>query len=478
MKKFVCILITTILISLLFINVPPTVHAAPEGLTDIDLEYTTLPTPPNISSQKAIILDNTTGTILYAKGSQTAKLYPASITKILTAIVVMDNIDDPEETVTKVSTRATNLSSGSSVMGLIRNDQITVKDLLYGLLLKSGNDAALALAECVAGSVNGFVELMNEKAKELGAKNSHFKNPHGLQNADHYTCLYDIALFAHELTKYPLLSKIVKSGSYTAHITRNNRNIVLELENTNQFLIAGNKYYSKYYTGLKTGTTNAAGYCLSVRYQKNNKDIIALTFNGDPEKYYDEMKELVEYAESSFTTINLKDIYSARDFSVQVQNATIADINNGNLALRIDSVPDKTYVTTSSLANALRNATDPVKVVLPDNISAPVYAGDNVGKITIYLGSQILMEGDLTATRTVLDHLEVPDDLALIAIDIKKPGSFGNVILVIVIVIASIIALFSIFFMIKLFIYNRKKRRYSRSNIYTRRRSRQSGSQY
>lgn len=478
MKKIISIFIITIFISLLFFNIPISANAEPTGLSKIDLEYTTLPTPPSISSKKAIIIDNTSGTILYAKGNETDRLYPASITKILTAIVVMDNIDDPDNTITEASARSTNLSSGSSVMGLVRKDKITVTDLLYGLMLKSGNDAAIALAECVAGSVDGFVNLMNEKAEQLGAKNSHFKNPHGLHNEDHYTCLYDIALFAHELTKYPLLEKIVKSSTYTAHVTRNNRNTVLELENTNQFLVAGSRYHNRYFTGLKTGTTNAAGYCLSVRYQKNNKDIIVLTFNGNQEKYYDEMKSLVEYAESNFTTINLKDIYFSRDFSVQVQNATIADINNGNLALRIESVPDKTYVTTATLAKALRNATDPVKVVLPENISAPVYAGDNVGKVTIYLGSQILMEGDLTATRTVLDHLEVPDDLALIAIEIKKPGSFGNVLLIIAIVFVSIIVLFAIFFIIKLYLYNRKKRKYNRSNIYTRRRNRQYGKQY
>ena len=134
-------------------------------------------------------------------------------------------------------------------------------------------------------------------------------------------------------------------------------------------------------------------------------------------------------------------------------------------------------VLLTILRNIDRSRFD-VKVVLPDNITAPVYAGDNVGKITIYLGSQILMEGDLTATRTVLDHLEVPDDLALILIDIKKPGSFGNVLLIIAIVIVSIIALFSIFFVIKLYLYNRKKRKYHRSNIYTRRRNKHYGSQY
>ncbi len=482
MKKIICyILLVIFLITGCQIAIAaPSVGASAQttelkGLKSLDLVTDSLPQAPTISSKYAIIIDNTTKTILYNKGNLTDKIYPASITKILTAIVVMENVDDPDNTTVKVSRNAAN--TNGSKMGLRPNDELTITALLYGLMLPSGNDAAKALAEHVGGgSIETFVDMMNDKAQELGAKNSNFKNPNGLHNDDHYTCLYDIALFAHEYTKYPLLSKISNAGTYTASMKNSGNRSTLELENTNKFVLPGNQYYNKYFTGLKTGTTSAAGRCLATRYQRGSKDIITITFKcvlekeeEEEAKCYSDMLSLVEYADSNFTKINLKDVFSSRDFTMKVENATVADENNGMLALRIENIPDITYVTTTALAQALRNTTDPISLVLPQELSAPIYTGDNVGKITIYFNDQILIESDLIATRTVLDHLEVPDDLLLLFLNTEEQNNTtDNFFAIILIGLLAVVAVFVVFFLIKLYIYIMTQRKHQKSNVYSR----------
>ena len=200
MKRFIYAF-TIIACMLLFLCSP--VYAAQLG--QLNIGNLSLPSAPSVSSKKALILDNSTGTVLYAKGKLTDRLFPASITKIMTALVVAENIDDPDNAIVSVSRKACNLTANASVMGLKSGDRVSVTDLLYGLLLRSGNDAAIALAEFIGGDVSTFVEMMNDKAKELGAEMTHFVNPHGMQNEEHYSCLNDIAIFASALTKNPLL---------------------------------------------------------------------------------------------------------------------------------------------------------------------------------------------------------------------------------------------------------------------------------
>ena len=156
--------------------------------------------PPLLNSKAAIILERSTGTILFGKNENDIKKM-ASTTKIMTAIVVLENTSDLSEIVV-VSKKAASI--GGSRLGLSFNSQITVKDLLYGLLLCSGNDSAIALAEFISENVENFANLMNQKALALGLSNTHFVTPHGLDNENHYTTAYELAL----LTKYALENKI------------------------------------------------------------------------------------------------------------------------------------------------------------------------------------------------------------------------------------------------------------------------------
>lgn len=465
MKRFVYAIII-IACMILFLCSP--VYAAQLGQLSIgDLS---LPSAPSVFSQKALVLDNSTGTVLYAKGKLTDRLFPASITKIMTALVVAENIDDPDNAVVSVSRKACNLTANASVMGLKSGDRVSVTDLLYGLLLRSGNDAAIALAEFIGGDVSTFVEMMNDKAKEMGAEMTHFVNPHGMQNEEHYSCLNDIAIFASALTKNPLLAKMVSTANYTAHVQRGSSEINIEMSNTNQLLNPETASYNKYFTGLKTGTTNSAGYCLASRYQKSDRDLIILTFDGDADTYYADTVKLAEYAESAFTSVNLRDIFASRDFVIQVNNASSADANNGRITLRFSEVPDVSYTTTSAIAQAIRNAADPVRIELPQSLAAPIYTGDNVGRATVYVGDSVLLEGELIATTTVLDHVDVPADLvALTFADSVNSSSFARTLLIILCVIIGVATLLFMLFFLRALHINRKRQAMRTSNIYARR---------
>ena len=192
----------------------------------------------------------------------------ASTTKIMTTIVILEKAD-LNETVT-VSAKAG--GTGGSRLGLKRGDKASVRDLLYGLMLRSGNDAAVALAEHVGGSVKGFAELMNEKAIELGLTNTHFVTPHGLDDANHYTTALELA----KLTDYAMdnetFAKIVGTKSTTIYINNQSR----QINNTNELLGVLNGV-----VGVKTGFTNNAGRCLVTETKRNNMDIITIVLGAD-----------------------------------------------------------------------------------------------------------------------------------------------------------------------------------------------------
>ena len=217
-------------------------------------------TEPSINSRAAIVYDRNSGLVLFGK-NENEKRKMASTTKIMTAIVVIENsnLDD----IVTVSSKAA--GTGGSRLGLHTNDKISVKNLLYGLLLCSGNDAAVALAEYVGKDVAGFANLMNAKAKELNLTNTHFVTPHGLDNDDHYTTAYELAVLANYALKNETFCKIVGTKNITISIN----NYSKTLSNTNELLGNLNGVY-----GVKTGFTNGANRCLvtSVKSFMNNSN--------------------------------------------------------------------------------------------------------------------------------------------------------------------------------------------------------------
>ena len=249
---------------------------------------------PKTNSRRYIVYDRISKSMIIGK-NEDVKSAMASTTKIMTSIVILEKAD-LDEMVT-VSAKAG--GTGGSRLGLKRGDKASVRDLLYGLMLRSGNDAAVALAEHVGGSVKGFAELMNEKASELGLTNTHFVTPHGLDDANHYTTALELA----KLTDYAMdnetFAKIVGTKSTTIYINNQSR----QINNTNELLGVLNGV-----VGVKTGFTNNAGRCLVTETKRNNMDIITIVLGADTKK--DRTKDsvnLIEYTFSKYKMYNLEE---------------------------------------------------------------------------------------------------------------------------------------------------------------------------
>ena len=250
---------------------------------------------PELNARIALIYDRASGRIIYEKNGN--KQTPmASTTKILTSIVILENAD-LKETVTIGSKAA---GTGGSRLGLKKNDKITVNDLLYGLMLRSGNDAAVALALHVGGSIEGFADMMNKKAEELGLTNSHFVVPHGLDNEGHYTTAYELAKMADYALNIPKFKEIVSSKSATIYINGYPKAI----NNTNNLLGSVSGVY-----GVKTGFTNGAGRCLVSSCKRGELDIITVVIGANTNNQRTaDTKELIEYAFNNFSLINIEEI--------------------------------------------------------------------------------------------------------------------------------------------------------------------------
>ena len=250
---------------------------------------------PQINSRIALIYDRTSGKIMYEKNGN--KQTPmASTTKIMTAIVVLENANLKD--VVTIDSKAAGM--GGSRLGLKKNDKITVNDLLYGLMLRSGNDAAVALANHVGGSIEGFAEMMNAKAKEMGLTNSHFVVPHGLDNEGHYTTAYELAKMADYALQIEKFKEIVSTNSTTITINGYPKAI----NNTNKLLGSVAGVY-----GVKTGFTNGAGRCLVAACERDNLDIITVIIGADTNNQRTEdSKELIEYAYKEFEVVGIKEI--------------------------------------------------------------------------------------------------------------------------------------------------------------------------
>ena len=224
--------------------------------------------------------NTTKQTVVYAQ-SMHEKMYPASTTKILTAYIacLYGNLDDYYT----VSANAVDQEADSSVINLKEGDVISLRDLLYGLMLRSGNDAAIAIAEGLKGDVDSFVELMNSTAKSLGATNTNFVTPNGLHDENHYTTVYDMYLILNAAMQNETFYNIFTASSYTANYTSGGAAKTVEWNTTNQY-ITGKVSTPNGFTilGGKTGTTGAAGYCLVLLSENENQDkIISIVFNAD-----------------------------------------------------------------------------------------------------------------------------------------------------------------------------------------------------
>ena len=326
---------------------------------------------PSLNARYAVIYDRASKTVLYGK-NENEKCKMASTTKILTAIVVLENVPDLSAKATISSKSA---HTGGSRLGLSTGDIITIHDLLYGLLMVSGNDAAVALAEFTSGSIEDFSKLMNEKASSLGLTSSHFVTPHGLDQDEHYTTAYELAKIADYALGNETFSKIVNTSSYTVLIDGNSKN----LHNTNELLGSLDGVY-----GIKTGFTNGANRCLVTSCKRGNLDIISVVLGCDTKKdrTLDSIK-LINYAFNNFTLVNVDEIIR-KDFNDWLnQNSRNINIEIGiyqdlNFSLDESQIQFKNIAVNNDFVDSVNT-----NIEFSNSFDAPLLENSVVGNLTI-----------------------------------------------------------------------------------------------
>ena len=350
-----------------------------------------------IKSKIALIYDRASGNILYEKNGN--KQTPmASTTKIMTAIVVLENANLTD--VVTIDLKAA--GTGGSRLGLKKNDKITVNDLLYGLMLRSGNDAAVALANYVGGSIEGFAEMMNNKAKELGLVNSHFIVPHGLDNDGHYTTAYELAKMADYALKIDKFKEIVSTKSITININGYPKAI----NNTNQLLgsIAG-------VYGVKTGFTNGAGRCLVSACERGDLDIITVIIGADTtnQRTADTIK-LINYAYNNFEIVNIKEIIENKFYMWEEINRGRIYVNKGvekEVELLLEELPYEKMAVK-------KEENIEIEVDSLFYLEAPVETNQIIGNVEVKRAGEVIEILDITAQKEIRKK-EIKDYLIIFA---------------------------------------------------------------
>ena len=333
------------------------------------------------NAKSAILIEEKTGKILYEKNAH-EKLAPASMTKIMSMLIIIEAIEKGtiswDEMIT-VSERAS--SMGGSQILLETGEQMTVSDLFKGVAVASGNDAVVALAEAVAGTVEEFVVLMNDKVKELGLNDTNFKNPHGLDDANHYSSAYDMVFIARELVKH---EKVLEFTSIYEDYLRKGTSREFWLTNTNKLT-----RFKAGVDGLKTGYTKEAGYCLTATMKKDNMRLVSTVMGEETSTVRNaEISSLLDYGYAKY-----------KMYEVVEKNKIITDkeIEKGNKKY-VDIVTRDSYSIVTEKNNKLGEITYDVEL---NEISAPINKGEVVGKLIIKSDNSKIGEVELTVNDDV-----------------------------------------------------------------------------
>lgn len=342
---------------------------------------------PNINSRRYVVFDRTSKQVLFGK-NENVKGAMASTTKIMTAIVVLENANLDEEI--QVSTKSA--GTGGSRLGLKTGDKITINNLLYGLMLRSGNDAAVALAESVGGSVSEFADMMNEKAKELHLTSTHFVTPHGLDNSEHYTTAVELAKIADYAMENEMFCKIVGTKIATIYINGYEKQIA----NTNELLGNLNGV-----VGIKTGFTNNAGRCLVTETRRDNMDIIVVVLGADTKKFrtQDSVK-LIEYTYSNYEMVDVENLIK-NEFenwkNINLQRIKIIKGKSNVINLRLSEIEIKQMAMNKSDIDKIKFETNCMTT-----LDAPINENTKIGTMQISLNGKIIESVDLLTNEEII----------------------------------------------------------------------------
>lgn len=333
------------------------------------------------SAKSAILLEPTTGEIIFEKNSH-EKLHPASMTKMMSMLLIIEAIENGVISWDEMVTVSENAASmGGSQILLEVGEQMSVHDLFKGIAVASGNDAVVAMAEKIGGSEAIFVDMMNEKAKELSLTDTHFKNPHGLDDDDHYSSAYDMAMIGKELVKH---EKVLEFTKIYEDYLRQNTDRKIWLVNTNKLV----RFYEGV-DGLKTGYTASAGYCLTATAKKGSSRFLAVAM-GEPDSKTrnQEISEMLDYAFAQYEV----EIMLDKDSVIKT-----IEVEKGRNKF-VDLVPLNEVSFLNKKGTNKKNATYEISI---DKVKAPVKEGDIVGNLKIKEDENVIREVPITVRESV-----------------------------------------------------------------------------
>lgn len=330
---------------------------------------------PEVVGEAAVVIDAKNGQILYEKNPH-ERMYPASTTKILTAILALENAKLADAVI--IPKAACNVDGSST--GLQEGERITLEDLLYALMLNSGNDTAVAIAEHIGGSLDNYLVMMNKKAADLGAKNSNFKNPNGLPDPEHYSTAYDLALISRYAMQNQDFRKIVSTR--TKIITREIPDAQVYLDNSNKLLW---RYDGA--VGVKTGYTNLARQCLVAAASREDRELLAVVLKSEGSIWNDATK-LLDHGFNNYSNVALIEA-----------GKVVADVPVRYGVTKVVSAQTAGYLTYNFAKNSQQGIRQ--EILFQENITAPVQAGSKIGELAFYSGELELGRVDLLAQHEV-----------------------------------------------------------------------------
>ena len=417
--------------------------------------------PEQLYAASAVLMTQDKGEVIFEKDADTIR-YPASMTKIMTVLLALMFIDDLDQKVV-VSATAVDVPPDSSTMYLKEGEEVRLIDVIYGTMLLSANDGANVIAETVSGDIPHFVDLMNETAVAFGCQNTHFVNPHGYHDDNHYSSAMDIAIIAREAMKNPIFREI--AGTVTYQLPRTNKQRARTITTKTEYMLTGseeepNKYFYEYATGIKTGSHSHSGYCFAGAASKDGVDLISVVmYTGKRARWADTIK-LMNYGFSQYMSVSPIDLYNMNPITIETSNYSVQDTNRGKVQLICSPLEGSAEIvaTKSEVKRMADNLKDIVLIQYTRDFQAPISAGEQIGTMTYFPEHGDPVVYSLTAARSVEQRDNVPKTLdEIIAETYADPNPFPPFNFEFAMVVFSPVLL--LILVIVLIIVSRKKRR-------------------
>ena len=423
-------------------------------------------TPEQLYGLSAVLMTADKGEVIFEKDPDTIR-YPASTTKILTVLLGILMVDDLEEKVTVTDT-ALMIPEDSSTMHLKVDEEIRFIDVLYGTMMLSGNDGANVIAETVSGSIDRFVNLMNETAAAYGCTSTHFVNAHGYHDDNHYTTARDMAIITRQAMQNETFRDIAKAVTYS--IPRTNKQRARTITTKSEYMLTGteekpNKYYYPYATGVKTGSHSRSGYCFVGSAEKDNVRLISVVlFTGNRARWADTIK-LMNYGFSQYTSVTPVELYNMNPITIETSNYSTSDSNRGKLRLTCQpleggSADVRIVATKTEIRRMADHLTDTVLIQYTRDFSAPITVGEQIGTMMYFPDVGEPATYILTASRSIEQRENVPKTLEQIVqetYDDPNPFPPLNADMVLTILSPVLVIFIIVFILVRLHRRRRKK---------------------